>query len=174
MLQTDSWYHCTTAHIKSSNHMLSLHRPTSNSSSTSTELLCAVVFTFSWLNSDLIPASGCHYIDSAQIQQKTTWIVDEACLPVGCLGIYILLLSAIVCCGDMFIGPLPSNGSIRHSIIIYERILCGVTITRRNWSNELDIQQRYLGLYPINNIPIDSHFSLLNNNNDHTNNLNKL
>jgi hypothetical protein len=33
MLQTDSWYHCTTAHIKSSNHTLNLHRSTSNSSS---------------------------------------------------------------------------------------------------------------------------------------------
>jgi hypothetical protein len=29
-LLTDSWYHSTTAHIKSSNHTLNLHRPTSS------------------------------------------------------------------------------------------------------------------------------------------------
>jgi hypothetical protein len=56
---------------KSPNHTLSLHRPTSNSSSTLTELLCAVEFPFSCLNSDLILATGCRYIDSARTQRKT-------------------------------------------------------------------------------------------------------
>jgi hypothetical protein len=40
---THSQYHCTTAHIKSSNHTLSLHRLTSNSSTTN----------FPWLTSTL-------------------------------------------------------------------------------------------------------------------------
>jgi hypothetical protein len=84
--------------------------------STSTELLCAVVFPFSWLNSDLIPVTSCLYIDSARTQRKTGCIVEETCLPLGCLAIDVLLLSSIVCCGDMFTGPLPSNGSIRHNI----------------------------------------------------------
>jgi hypothetical protein len=56
-------------------------------------------------------------MDSARTQWKTVRIVDEASLPLGCLAIDILLLSAIVCCLDMFTGPLPSNGSIRHSMV---------------------------------------------------------
>jgi hypothetical protein len=64
-------YHCTSAHTKSSNHTLSLHRSTSNSSSTLTEVLCAVLFPFFWLNSDIIPATSCRCIDSARTQRKT-------------------------------------------------------------------------------------------------------
>jgi hypothetical protein len=41
--------------------------------------------------------------------ENTACIVDEACLLLGCLEIDVLLLSAIVCCGDMLTGPLPSN-----------------------------------------------------------------
>jgi hypothetical protein len=56
-----------------------------------------------------ITATGCRYIDSARTQRKTACIVDEVCLPLGCLTIEVLLLSAIVCCGGMFTGPLPNN-----------------------------------------------------------------
>jgi hypothetical protein len=56
---------------KSCNHTLNLHRAASNSSSTSTELLWAVVCPFSSLNSDLILATGCRCMDSAWTQRKT-------------------------------------------------------------------------------------------------------
>jgi hypothetical protein len=45
-------------------------------------------------------------------KENTASTVDEACLQLGCLAIDVLLLSVIVCCKDMFTGPLPSNGSI--------------------------------------------------------------
>jgi hypothetical protein len=49
--------------------------------------------------------------------ENTACSIHEACLLLGCLTIDFLLLSAILCCGDMFTGPLPSNGSIRHNMI---------------------------------------------------------
>jgi hypothetical protein len=48
--------------------------------------------------------------------ENTACIVEEACSPLGCLAIKVLFLSGIVCRGDMFTGPLPNNGSIRHNI----------------------------------------------------------
>jgi hypothetical protein len=51
------------------------------------------------LQADVILATGSRYIDSARTQRKTSSIVDEACLPLGCLAIVVLLLSAIVCWG---------------------------------------------------------------------------
>jgi hypothetical protein len=49
----------------------------------------------------LTTATRRRYIHSARTQRKTTCIIDEACLPLGCVAIDVLLLSAIVCCGDM-------------------------------------------------------------------------
>jgi hypothetical protein len=42
-------------------------------------------------------ATGYCYIEAVRTQQKTACIVEEACLPLGCLAIDILLLNAIVC-----------------------------------------------------------------------------
>jgi hypothetical protein len=50
--------------------------------------------------------------------KNTACIVDEACLPLGCLAIDVLLLSAIVCCWDMFAGPLRRNGQIRNNTFL--------------------------------------------------------
>jgi hypothetical protein len=51
-------------------------------------------------------------LGTEHIENLFRCIVDEACLPLGCLAIDVLLLSNMVCCGDMFTGPLPSNGSM--------------------------------------------------------------
>jgi hypothetical protein len=55
--------------------------------------------------------------------ENTACIVDEACLLLSCLITDVLLLSAILCCGGMFTGPLPSNGMIRHNTFVAANIV---------------------------------------------------
>jgi hypothetical protein len=98
---------------KSSNHTLSLLRPTSNSSSTAVCRLVLILLTE--LSSNPSYRLSLYRL-CTDPTENTAFTVDEACLPLGCLTINILLLSAMVCCGDMFTGPLPSYESIRHNI----------------------------------------------------------
>jgi hypothetical protein len=46
--------------------------------------------------------------------ENTAHIVDGACLSLSYLAVDVLLLNAVVWCGDMFTGPFPSSSSICH------------------------------------------------------------
>jgi hypothetical protein len=113
-----SRYHCTTAHIMSSNHTLSLHRLTSNSSSTTH-------FLWVWSTENRTCSADCLQDNSSA---RTPWkapssIVKNACLQLRCLTIDILLLRAFVwrrphrkrsflyfvACWELFTEPLPGN-----------------------------------------------------------------
>jgi hypothetical protein len=60
-----------------------------------------------------------HYIDCTDPTENTDFTVHKTRLPLGCLAIYVLLLTAIVYCGDMFTGPLPSSGMIHHIMLVW-------------------------------------------------------
>jgi hypothetical protein len=153
---------------KSSNHTLSLHRMTSNSFSTSTQLLCGFVFPFFWLNFDLILATGCYYTNSAWTQRKTQPVLLMKLVYRSVAQQYTSYCWVLVYCGVMFTGPLPSNGSIRHSMLknlvslITEAIInsqsqfINLNIENRNMllivSNR-SIEERLLSTRPHNKIP---------------------
>jgi hypothetical protein len=89
-LLSPSRYHCTTAHIKSSIHTVSLHRPTCNSSSTT---------NFPWLtpNENWLTRSADSLQDksSARTARKTpSSFFKDACLQFRCLAIDVLLFRA--------------------------------------------------------------------------------
>jgi hypothetical protein len=97
----------------SSNHTLSRHRTTSNSFSHLLRLISPIKS----------PISNPSYRLSlyrlrTDPTENPTYTVDEACLQLGCHARDVLLLSATVFYGDMFTGPLHSNGSIRHNMKI--------------------------------------------------------
>jgi hypothetical protein len=82
-----SRYHCTTVHIKSSNHTLSLHRPTFNSSLTT---------NFPWLSyRELTRSADCLQDNSStRTLRKTPSFVKNLCLQLRCLAIDVLLFRA--------------------------------------------------------------------------------
>jgi hypothetical protein len=111
-----SRYHCTTAHIKSSNHTSSLHRltsisthfpwisPTDNWTELCT-LLYAVVFPFSWhcslklapfyrrgtdLQKTRVRMRGADHIENS-----TSPIVAKACFPRRCLAVEVFVVAGM-------------------------------------------------------------------------------
>jgi hypothetical protein len=97
-----------TSITSSLNHTLNLPRPTSNSSSTT---------NFPWLsftaNCLKLWTNTSYRLSLYRLRtdptESTACIVEEPCLQLRCLAIDVLLLSAIMCWGDMFRGPLPRN-----------------------------------------------------------------
>jgi hypothetical protein len=111
---------------QSSNHTLSLHGPSSTTN-------------LSWL----LPAGNCLelwknisyrlslYTLRMDPTENTACIVEEACLPLGCLAIDVLLLSAIVCCGGILLARcLVMSYNIRYwditSIVAHWNVLSEV------------------------------------------------
>jgi hypothetical protein len=85
--------HCTDGTCKSSNHMLSLHMPTSSHGSYVKLLEISAAFNSNCLllefSTELIPATGCCYRLLMDPTENTAFIVGEACLPNHFLAIEV-------------------------------------------------------------------------------------
>jgi hypothetical protein len=150
VLITHSQYHCTTAHIKSSYHPLTLHRSTSNSSSTTNFPRLTSVFQSNSLNCVVAPnvfkvtprhapltenmwgvrypaSSSARWLDLQKTHHATTtqlvhWRVD-CCIATG----YNICLIVACAYRGMFIEPLPSS-ALSKSVTIRILLLFEISI----------------------------------------------
>jgi hypothetical protein len=64
---------------------------------------------------------------------ENTTYVKEACLLIRCLAVDVLLLRALTPLGNVFTGSLPSNGSMRHNILIPYKTVANCSRVTWNW-----------------------------------------